>query len=172
MKRLLVWVSLITGILPGMAMIVNGFGTPEELRMPFGILAATCGFVAFSGVTLIKEMVRWGNRRVLAGLIVGSALVGLASLSAYRIVLDQCVFKSPQRSSVFFPLWVEGHAKESVERAGGRQAYYERYGAGAVSALLENQSAELNRTKGLLLVLICVASAALPLAAGITAAFP
>jgi hypothetical protein len=172
MKRLFVWVSLITGVLPGLAVILHGFGTPEELRMPFGILAVACGFMAFGVVILIKETVSRGNRRVLSGLIIGSALVGLVSLCAYWIVLDQCVFQSPQRSSVFFPLWLEGRAKENVERAGGHQAYYERYGAGAVSTLLEGQTAELNWTKALLLVLICTASAALSVAGGITAAFP
>jgi hypothetical protein len=172
MKPVFVWVNLITGVLPGMAVILNGFGTPEELRMPFGILAAACGLVAFGVVMLIKKAVSLGNQRVLAGLVIGSALVGLGSLGAYWIVLDQCVFQSPQRSSVFFPLWLEGRAKENVESAGGRKAYYERYGAGAVSTLLEGQTAELNRTKALLLVLICTASAALPVAAGITAAFP
>jgi len=161
-------VSLITGVLPGTAVILNGFGTPEELRMPFGILAAACGFMAFGVVILIKETVSRGNRRVLACLIIAFAFIGLVSLCAYWIVLDQCVFQSPQRSSVFFPLWLEGRAKENVESAGGRQAYYERYGAGAVSTLLENQTAELNRTKGLLLVLICTASAALPVAGGLS----
>jgi hypothetical protein len=172
MKRLFIWVSLITGVLPGTAVILNGFGTPEELRMPFGIIAAACGFVAFGGVALIKETVSRGNRRVLAGLVIASAFIGLVSLGAYWILLDQCVFQSPQHSSAFFPLWLEGRAKENVERAGGRQAYYERYGAGAVSTLLENQTAELYWTKGLLLALICTASAALPLAGGLTAAFP
>jgi hypothetical protein len=171
MKRLFLWVSLISSVLPGMAVILNGFGTPQELRTPFGILAAACGLMAFGLVILIKETVSRGNRRVLAGLIIASALVGLVSLCAYWMVLDQCVFQSPQRSSVFFPLWLEGRAKENVERAGGRQAYYERYGAGAVSTLLEGQTAELDRTKGLLLVLICTASAALPVGGGITAAF-
>jgi hypothetical protein len=66
---------------------------------------------------------------------------------------------------------LEGRAKENVERAGGRQAYYERYGAGAVSTLLEAQAAQLNQTKGLLLALLCTASAALPVAGGLTAAF-
>ena len=172
MKQFFVWVSLITGVLPGIAVILHGFGTPEELRMSFGILAAACGLMAFGVVILIKETVSLGNRRVLAGLIIGSALIGLVSLCAYWIVLDQCVFQSPQRSSVFFPLWLTGRAKENVERAGGRQAYYERYGAGAVSTLLEGQTAELDRTKGLLLVLICTASAALPVAGVLTAAFP
>ena len=172
MKQLFAWVSLVTGILPGMGVVLNGFGTPEDLRLPFGILAAACGLAAFGGMELIKAVVSRGNRRILAGLAIGFALVGLVSLGAYWIVLDRCVFQSPQRSSVFFPLWLEGRAKETVERVGGRQAYYERYGAGAVSTLLEGQTAELNWTKALLLVLICTASAALPVAGVLTAAFP
>jgi hypothetical protein len=170
MKRLFLWVGLVSGVFPGVALVLNGFGTPQELRTPFGVMAAACGLVAFCVVVLIKRTVSRGNRRVLMGLIVASASVGLVSLCTYWIVLDQCVFQSPQRSSVFFPLWLKGRAKENVERAGGRQAYYERYGAGAVSTLLESQIAELNETKMLLLVLICTASAALPAASGITAA--
>ena len=140
--------------------------------MPFGILAAACGLVAFGVVILIKKAVSRGDRRVLAGLMSVSAFIGLGSLGAYWIVLDWCAFQSPQRSSVFFPLWLDGRAKENVESAGGRKAYYERYGAGAVSTLLEGQTAELNWTKALLLVLICTASAALPVAGGLMAAFP
>jgi hypothetical protein len=172
MKRLFVWVSLITGVLPGIAVILTGFGTPEGLRKPFGIIAAACGFAAFWAVALTKETVNRGNRRVLAGLIIASALIGLVSLCVYWIVSDQCVFESPRRSSVFFPLWLEGRAKEKVESAGGRKAYYEGYGAGAVSTLLEDQTAQLNWTKWLLLVLICSASVTLPTAGGIMAAFP
>jgi hypothetical protein len=71
---------------------------------------------------------------------------------------------------VFFPLWLNGRAKENVDNAGGRKAYYEKYGAGAVSALLESQSDEISRTKLLLLVLICSASVTLPTAGGIMAA--
>jgi hypothetical protein len=171
MKRIFVWVSLLTGVLPGIAVILKSFGTPENLRNPFGIIAAACGLVAFGAVVLTKETVRRGNRRALAGLISASALIGLVSLCGYWIVLDQCVFQSPQRSSVFFPLWLEGRVKENVDRAGGRKAYYESYGAGAVSTLLEGQTAELNWTKWLLLVLICSASVALPVAGGIMAAF-
>jgi TIR domain len=170
MKRLFLCVGLVSGVLPGIAVVLNGFGTPEELRTPFGVIAAACGFVAFWVAVLIKRTVSRWNRKVLVGLIIASASVGLVSLSTYWIVLDQCVFRSPQRSSVFFPLSLKGRAKENVERAGGRQAYYERYGAAAVSILLESQIAELNETKMSLLVLICTASAALPVASGISAA--
>jgi hypothetical protein len=172
MKGLFVWVSLITGVLPGTAVILNGFGTPEDLRMPFGIIAATCGFVAFGVVVLIKETVGRGNRKLLAGLIIVFAFVGSVSLCAYWIVLDQCVFQSPQRTSVFFPLWLESRAKENVDSAGGRKAYYEKYGAGAVATLLQGQIDEVNRTKWLLLVLIATASVALPVASGIISALP
>ena len=63
MKRLFVWVDLITGVLPGMIVILHGFGTPEELRMPFGILAAACGLVAFGVVILIKKAVSRGGSK-------------------------------------------------------------------------------------------------------------
>ena len=101
MKNILSWVSLITSVLPGIAVILNGFGTPEDLRKPFGIIAAACGFVAFGVVALTKETVNRASRRVLAGLIIASSLIGLVSLGVYWMVLDQCVFQSPQRSSVF-----------------------------------------------------------------------
>jgi hypothetical protein len=118
-------------------------------------------------LVLIKESVKRGNRKVLAGIIVAFGLTGLVSLCSYWIVLDQCVFHSPDRSAVFFPIWLNGRAKENVENAGGRKAFYEKYGAGAVSALLESQSDEISRTKLLLLVLILAASVALPVASGL-----
>src|SRR5260370_41723470 len=176
MKHIFSWVSLITGVLPGIAVILNGFGTPEELRNPFGIIAAVCGFVAFGIVRLIQEIIKKGNRvrnRVaLASLMSAFGLLGLLSLSAYWIVLENCVFQAPRHSAVFFPLWLNGPAKESVKNAGGRKAYYETYGAGAVSSLLDSQTDELNRTKLLLLGLISTASVALPVASGIASAFP
>jgi hypothetical protein len=172
MKRILSWVSLVTGLLSGIAVILNGFGTPEELRNPFGIVAAACGFVAFGLVELIRGSVRRGNRKVLAGIIVVFGLTALVSLSSYWLVLDQCALSSPNRSSVFFPLWLSGRAKENVEAAGGRKAYYEKYGAGAVSTLLLSQGNEMNRTKILLLALILTASIALPVASGIASTLP
>jgi len=171
MKNVFSWVSFITGVLPGMAVILNGFGTPEALRRPFGIVAAVCGFVGFGLVALIKENVRREDRKQIAAGIVIFGLIGLVSLCAYWVVLDQCVFNSPDRSPVFYPLWLTGRAKEAVEEAGGRKSFYEMYGAGAVSALLRSQSGELSRTKGLLLMLILVASVALPVASGLASAY-
>jgi len=172
MKSIFSWVSLITGVLPGIAVILNGFGTPEELRKPFGIMAAVCGFIAFGVIAFIRESVRRGNRKVLAGIVIAFGLIGLFSLCSYWSILDQCVFYSPKRSAVFFPLWLNGQAKEDINSAGGPKAFYEKYGAGAVSALLESQSDALNRTKWLLLVLILAASVALPVASGLSSALP
>jgi hypothetical protein len=171
MKDVFIWVSLITGILPGMALILNGFGTPEDLRQPFGIIAAVCGFVAFGVVLLIKESVRRGSKRTLALLVVAFGLVGLVSLCSYWIVLNQCVFHAPQRSPAFYPLWLDGWAKVSVENAGGRAAYYQKYGPGAVSKLLEDQIEQINRTELLLLGLLSMASLALPVSSGLGSAF-
>jgi hypothetical protein len=108
MKDVFTWVSLITGILPGMALILNGFGTPEDLRQPFGIIAAVCGFVAFGVVLLIKESIKRASKKALALLVVAFGLVGLLSLCSYWIVLNQCVFHEPQRSPAFYPLWLDG----------------------------------------------------------------
>ncbi len=171
MKKIFTWVSLITGVLPGIAVILNGFGTPEELRKPYGIIAAACGFVAFGLVLLIKECVRRGNKKTLAALIIVFGFIGWGSLCAYWIILDQCAFQSAGHSAVFFPVWLDGRAKESVDRAGGRIAYYQKYGAGAVSTLMESQTDQLERTKHLLLVFISTASVALPVASGIASAF-
>jgi hypothetical protein len=171
MKKTFAWVSLVTGVLPGIAVILNGFGTPEDLRKPFGIIAAACGFVAFGLVQFIKESFRRGNQRALSGLMIAFGFLGVVSLCAYWIILDQCVFQLPEHSAVFFPVWLTGPAKESVNRVGGKMAYYEKYGAGAVSHLLESQTDQLNRTKLLLLVLISTASVALPVASGIASTF-
>src|SRR5260221_809942 len=172
MKDVFTWVSLITGILPGMALILNGFGTPEDLRQAFGIIAAVCGFGAFGVVLLIKESIKRRSKKVLALLIIAFGLVGLVSLCSYWIVLNQCVFHAPQRSPAFYPLWLDGWAKVSVENAGGRVAYYQKYGPGAVSKLLETQTEQINRTKLLLLGLVSLASLALPVSSGIGSAFP
>jgi hypothetical protein len=171
MKDVFTWVSLVTGILPGMALILNGFGTPEDLRQPFGVIAAVCGFVAFGVVLLIKESIKRRSKKTMALLIIAFGLAGLVSLCSYWIVLNQCVFQAPQHSPAFYPLWLDGSGKESVERAGGRMAYYERYGPGAVSKLLEGQTDQINRTKFLLLSLVSIASLSLPVSSGIGSAF-
>jgi hypothetical protein len=155
-----------------MAVILNGFGTPEELRKPFGLIAAVCGFVGFGAVQLIREIVKKRNRVAIATLIFASGLIALVSLCVFWLVLEDCVFQAPRRTAVFFPLWLDGPARESVEKAGGRKAYYETYGAGAVSSLLDSQTEELNRTKLLLLVLISAASISLAVASGLASAFP
>jgi hypothetical protein len=167
MNDIFTWVSLITAVGPGIALILNGFGTPEDLRQPFGILAAACGFVAFGVVLFVKERVKRRRKQTPALLVIAFGLVGFLSLSSYWIVLDQCVMRAPERSPAFFPLWLNNPAKENVENAGGRMAYYERYGPGAVSKLLENQAGPLSFTKVFLLGLISIASLALPVATGI-----
>jgi hypothetical protein len=138
MKRLLVWVSLIATVLPLIAVILMGFGTPE--RNLFGIIASAYGLVALGVVLMTNQGVKRRNRGVLAMFIIGFWLIGFVSLCSFWMVWDQCVFHSPSRSLVFFPLWLNERAKEKIESAGGRKAYYERYGAGAVSTLLEDQT--------------------------------
>lgn len=170
MKSVFSWISLITGILPGIAVILSGFGTPEELRKPFGIIAGICGFIAFGLIAFIKERVRRRNKKRLAGIIIACGVIGLTSLCSYWLILSQCVFDSPNRTAVFFPFWLSGRAKKDVDSAGGRNAFYERYGAGAVSTLLETQSDESSRTKLLLLLLIVAASIALPVSSGLAPA--
>jgi len=172
MNEIFTWVSLITAIGPGMALILNGFGTPEELRQPFGILAAACGFVAFGVLLFVKETFKRRSKQTLALLIIAFGLIGFLSLCSYWIVLDQCVMRAPDRSPAFFPLWLDGRAKENVENVGGPMAYYEKYGPGAVSKLLETQAKQVSRTKLLLLGLISTASLALPVATGLASGFP
>ena len=58
MKRVLVWLSLIAAVLPGMAVTLNGFGTPEDLRIPFGIIAIAFGVVAFGATLVAKAAIR------------------------------------------------------------------------------------------------------------------
>ena len=172
MNDIFTWVSLITAVGPGMALILNGLGTPEELRQPFGILAAACGIVAFGVVLFVKQSLKRRSRQALALLIITFGLVGFISLCSYWIVLDQCVMRAPERSPAFFPLWLDGRAKEIVENIGGRMAYYEKYGPGAVSKLLETQTKQVSQTKLLLLGLISTASVAMPVATGIASALP
>jgi H+/Cl- antiporter ClcA len=172
MNEISIWVSLITAIGPGMALILNGFGTPEEMRQPFGILAGACGFAAFGVVLFVKESFKRRRKKNLALFVIGFGLIGFLSLCSYWIVLDQCVMRAPERSPAFFPLWLDSPAKENVENVGGRMAYYERYGPGAVAKLLETQTTRVFQTKVLLLALISVASLALPVATGLASAVP
>jgi hypothetical protein len=166
------WISLIVGVLPGMALILNGLGTPEDLRQPFGIIAAVCGFVAFGVVLLIRGSIKRLSKKTLALLIIAFGLIGFVSLCSYWIALNRCVFHAPERSPAFFPLWLDGRGKVNVESAGGRMAYYEKYGPGAVSKLVETQSDQMDQTKLLLLALISIASFALAVSSGIGSAFP
>ena len=159
---------MIGGAIPGIAIILDGFGTPAGLRMPFGIVAAVCGFVAFGVVLLIKDRIRRQTRKALPYFIIFFGLVGFVSFCLYWIVLNQCVFRAPQHSEVFFPLWLEGSAKERVDSAGGRMAFYDKYGPGAVWKLLETQT---TRTELLLLGLISTASLAVAVASGVASAF-
>jgi hypothetical protein len=171
MKNIFSWISLIGGAIPGIAIILDGFGTPAGLRMPFGIVAAVCGFVAFGVVLLIRERIKRQTKKALPYFIIFFGLVSFISFSLYWIVLNQCVFRAPQHSEVFFPLWLEGNAKERVDSAGGRIAFYDKYGPGAVWNLLETQTTETNLTALLLLSLISTASLAVAVASGVASAF-
>jgi hypothetical protein len=122
------------------------------LRQPFAILAGACGIVAFGVVLFVEKSLKRRSKQTLALLIVAFGLVGFISLCFYWVVLDQSVMRAPERSPAFFPLWLGGRAKENVGNAGGRMAYYEKYGPGAVSKLLETQTKQVSRTKLLLLV--------------------
>src|ERR1700730_11728951 len=118
MKSVYLWISLVTSVLPGIGVIVVGFGTPDQLRNPFGILAAVCGIVAFGITAFIAATIKKSYRKLLACIVFGCGFIGLLSLCAYWSVLDQCVFSSSQRSTVFFPLWLSGQTKQTIDDAG------------------------------------------------------
>jgi hypothetical protein len=170
-NKIFSWVSLVTGILPGMALILNGLGTPEAIRQPLGILSVGCGIVAFGAVLFLKESFESQRRQKLALLIVGFGLLGVLSLCAYWLVLELCVFREPERSLAFYPLWLDDRANLSVQSAGGRMEYYEKYGPGAVDTLSESEPIQFISTKVLLAALVSIASVALAVATGIGSAF-
>jgi hypothetical protein len=164
------WVSLVTGILRGMALILNGLGTPENMRQPLGILSAGSGIVAFGMVLFLRESFKGQSRQKLALLIVGFGILGFLSLCAYWFVLELCVFREPDHSPAFYPLWLDERANLSVQSAGGRMAYYDKYGPGAVEALSGSQPIQFIGTELLMVGLMSIASVALPIAIGVGSA--
>jgi hypothetical protein len=167
MKEAFSWVSLIIGVLPGLTVILIGLGTPADLRQPFGIVAAAWALLAFVVSGLIKVRAIGSRKKALISLSFVFGLLGCLSLSSYWVILDRCVYTSSEHSPVFFPLWLDGRAKAEVENAGGRLAFYDRYGAGAVSDLVHSQAVEMDWTRSLLLSLISAGSFALGVSSGL-----
>jgi hypothetical protein len=167
MKHAYSWVWMISGVAPAILVILSDLGTPEEFKRPFATFAAVAGIVAVVATSAIITSVKRKGRRIDAVIAMALAVIGLTSLVSYWTILEQCAFTSPNRTAVFFPLWLSGTQKAQVNSAGGREAFYERYGAGAVESIVEHQSDELIWTKLLLAGLIVTASTSLPASIGV-----
>jgi hypothetical protein len=168
MKGIYSWVWMITGVVPAIGVVLCNVGTPEELKNKFAIYAAVAGITA-AGVTMfITASAKRKNKRLSGAIVMVLGLIGLFAFCSYSTLLGQCAFKSADRTSVFFPLWLSGTAKEEIKIGGGRKAFYEKYGAGAVAAILASQRNELMWTELLLAGLIVTASVTLPAAIGVS----
>ena len=140
MKSLWSWVGLISGAVPGIGVLLFRLGTPEEFRLPLGVIGAACGPVAFGIHYSIRSNPKRGSKRSLAKWILVWGCIGVIAFSAYWILMRQCVVQQPNNSERFFPLFLTGQAAKDVAAANGPAGFYELVGPHGVDRMLRTQS--------------------------------
>src|ERR1700720_1277524 len=106
MKGISSWVWMITGVVPAIGVVLCNVGTSEELKNKFAVYAAVAGITA-AGVTMFTTACeKPKNKRLPGAIVMAFGLIGLFAFCSYSTLLEQCAFKSVDRTPVFFPLWL------------------------------------------------------------------
>jgi Predicted nucleotide-binding protein containing TIR-like domain len=171
MKGLWIWVGLISGVVPGLGVVLWRLGTPEEFRLPLGLIGAACGPVAFAIHYWIRSKTTRGPQLVLAKWILIWGCVAVVAFSVYWIVMRQCVVHQSGNSERFFPLFLTGQAAKDVAAANGPAGFYELVGPIGVDRMLRTQAIPLVLSESILICLFSLGSIALPVSLGLIQSF-
>lgn len=173
MKSLMLAASSCFAVVPGLAVLVTGIGTPPGKTVLFS------GMVEVSGVLAIlilyvyrKTLAAMAKKRVTRASVI-AAIASVFALIAYLWMHDlTCVTASAPDwktfGPVYFPLVLSGELEEEVVNAGSRQAFIDKWGprqAETVVARMSTTSWIQPLTTGILLIVYC------GLFAGFTVAF-
>lgn len=168
MKKLFLAASGVFGAIPGLAVILNGIGTPPGYKVLFGGVIEAFGALAI--------LLLWANKHKLTGLeshkatraSIGLAVFCFVSLATYLLLFNLCVVTHEVRGTAYYPLWLSGEIAEMVESTGSRWSAVEEYGIYAVNGAIKKMpSAALTITTVALLFVYQTVFTALTLAFGI-----
>jgi hypothetical protein len=167
MKGLWSWVSLISGVVPGLGVLLFRLGTPEAFRLPLGVIGAACGPVAFAVYYWIRSKTTRGPKLRIAKWILTWGCVGVVAFSAYWILMRQCVVQQTGNSERFFPIFLTGQAAKDVAAANGPAGFYEKVGPIGVDRMLRTQTTPLVLSESVFICLFSLGSIALPVSLGL-----
>lgn len=167
MKKLLLAVSGVFGVIPGVTILLSGLLVPPGKRLLFGGVVE-----AFGALTLI---ILWVNKDKLAKLSSAKAtrfsiLFGILFfilLVIYISLNSFCVIQHEIRGTVYYPLWTSGDLTNMVKKAGGRYAALDMYGIDAIIEATHKSEISLVLTTIILLLIYQAVFSTLTIAFGI-----
>ena len=130
MDKTLIWASRIVGLVPGVAVLLKGFGCPPEREKIFGGFIEGFGALALIIVEMNRGRLRSLSRAAATRLTWRVGALALALFVVYFFLIDFCIVRLTGRSPVYFPIVVCASLAHEIEEAGSRAALVERWGAG------------------------------------------
>jgi hypothetical protein len=131
-KTVFVAAAAAFGLLPGVAVLQNGLGSPPNRQAMFAAIVQTFGALALLLVWLNRTAIkRWPVRKTTP-IAIGSAVIAFIAIVIYLLLYGHTVFDLPGRTAVMMPLWSSGDLAEMINRSGSRQAAVSTYGADAI----------------------------------------
>lgn len=139
MKKILLGLSGIFAILPGIVTIQNGLGTPDQYKFLFG------GVVEGVGILILLLLYNQKNNIsnwpiVKLRKFTFLSIIGfVVSLILYISLVSIINIKHESRGNLVFPIYCKGELKEMVDKSGSRLGAIEKYGIDAVEELITEQ---------------------------------
>lgn len=171
MSRLFTWAGALVALLPGVGILVTGFGAPPGYEKVCGGLVEAFGALTLLAVFLNQGKLRQSRRAVVTRAAIALGGASLALFIGYAMLHDLCVVKVPQRTPVYFPLVPCAELQGEIEKAGSRSAFVEAWGSKEADDVVR-RCPESRRiaTTAILLLWYAASFVTLTLAFGLTAA--
>jgi len=128
MKKLFLAASGAFAAIPGLAVILKGIGAPPGYEYLFGGVIETFGSLSLIILWINRKKLRRRARSRITKAAIKLAVLSFACLVIYLWLFNWCVVTHPTHGTIYYPLWLSGHASEVVNAAGGRWKALAEYG--------------------------------------------
>ena len=171
MDKLLIWASRAVALLPGVAVLATGIGSPPGYEKIFGGLIEAFGAVCLLVIELNRGRLRKSRRVSVTNAALVAAITSFLLFVAYIPLVDYCVVRIPGRTPVYFPLIACRNLQSEISEAGSRAALVNKWGSAEVDEIVR-ECPEICRIGTTVVLLLFYASALLMLtiALGVAAA--
>jgi hypothetical protein len=134
MNKVLDGATKTLALVPGLAVLVTGFGVPPVQNGPaiFGGVMEILGILTLLLLAINKVSIQKMDKLKITRIGIGCGISVIFAVIAYAALLALTVVTHQTRGQVVFPLYLSGDIQQMVDSAGSRIAAIEKYGITSV----------------------------------------